>query len=376
MTKRIANIVINDFTHDARVLKTSLSLKSLGYDVSVVALHNGDLPEYEQVQGVFVHRIKLVTRSWIKFRPIQFLKYFEFLFRAIRYSCEFDCLNCNDLNALPVGVIVKLLNNKVRLVYDSHEFAINDVPNQSRLSIQLKYLFERMLIKYADQVIVVSDSIANEYVKLYDIKKPHLVLNCPSYVDQPKKNIFRNKFNIRQDQRIFLYQGGLSKGRGIETLLQTFFERKIDDCVLICMGYGMLEDLIRSYAKRSSIIFYHPAVSQDVLIDHTGSADIGLSLIEDTCMSYRYCLPNKLFEYIMASLPVITSDLPEMRRLVDSEGIGLVVNDNTIESMQSVINEIMASDLVNFTVSVREAKKKYCWENQVVVLQHCWGENC
>lgn len=375
MTRRLANIVINDFTHDARVLKTSLSLKSLGYDVTVVALHNGDLPVDEQIQGVFVNRIKLVTRSWIKFRPIQFLKYFEFLFRAIKYSREFDYLNCNDLNALPVGVIVKLLNSRVRLVYDSHEFAINDVPNQSRISIKLKYFFEKLLIKYADHVVVVSDSIANEYVKLYDIKKPYVVLNCPSYTDQTKKNIFRIKFNIRQDQKIFLYQGGLSKGRGIEVLLQSFFERKVDDCVLICMGYGLLEDVIRTYAKRSSVIFYHPAVSQDVLLDHTSSADIGLSLIEDACMSYRYCLPNKLFEYIMASLPVIASDLPEMRRLVDLEGIGLVVEDNTIEGMQMAINEIMASDLEKFSANVREASNKYCWENQVTVLQHCWGGN-
>lgn len=375
MTKRLGNIVINNFTHDARVLKTSLFLNSFGYDVSVVALHIGDLPEYEQVQGVFVHRIKLVTRNWIKFRPVQFLKYFEFLYRAIRYSRSFDYLNCNDLNALPVGVFVKLLNSKVKLVYDSHEYAINDVPNQSILSIKLKYFLERMLIRYVDHVIVVSDSIANEYVKLYNVKKPYLVLNCPAYTDQAKKNIFRNKFNIKQDQRIFLYQGGLSKGRGIEMLLQAFMNRREDNCVLVCMGYGVLEHEVKEHEKNSHNIFFHPAVDQKELLDYTASADIGLLFYENSCLNHDYCSPNKIFEYIMAGLPVITANLFEMKRLVQSEGIGLVVESNTIEGVGNAINEIMASDLMKFSANVRRASKKYCWENQVAVLQHCWGDN-
>lgn len=205
MKKKVALIVINNFVNDSRVLKEALSLQNAGYSTQVFALHDEPLDEKEDIQGVGVQRIKLKSRSWPKYKVIQLLKYFEFVFKVVCRVHRFDVIHCNDLDALPVGVLVKLFfKRSARLVYDAHEFEINDVPFQSRASIRLKYWLEKILIKWADRVITVSDSIANEYRKLYGIAKPSLVLNTPAFCELTQQDLFRKELGIRKDQTIFL----------------------------------------------------------------------------------------------------------------------------------------------------------------------------
>ena len=107
-------------------------------------------------------------------------------------------------------------------------------------------------------------------------------------------------------------------------------------------------------------IYFHKAVSPDVLLDYTSSADFGISTIEDSCLSYRYCLPNKMFEYLMAGIPVIVSNLYEMKRLVESNMVGTVAKENTSDVLKEAIKE--AEDMLksgNFKVfnSLEEYKK-------------------
>ncbi len=366
---KIVNLVLNNFVNDSRVLKTSKSLSELGYDIQVVALHENDLPTKEEINAIKVHRILLSTRRWPKYRLLQIFKLVEFIIRFVSLYRKAGVLHCNDLNGLLVGCCCKGTRPAMKIVYDSHEYAINDMPNQSALSIKAKYWLERFLIRFTDHVITVSDSIANEYERLYKIPKPHLILNCPVYIEQRKQDLFRVNLGIRSDQTIFLYQGGLGKGRGIELLLQAFMELKNDNNILICMGYGPLQSLIQQRADASANIFFHEAVSPDILLDYTSSADYGISFIEDTCLSYRYCLPNKMFEYIMAGIPVITSNLFEMRSLVEKENIGVVAEKNTVEGFREAIEISLKCNYHNIQSNVYSARKKYCWENQEITLE-------
>ncbi len=371
---KIINLVLNDFRHDSRVLKTSRSLQCMGYEILVVAIHNKNLQERERVDGVSVHRIRLSSRSWPRINLIKLIKFLEFSIRfVIGYRRE-KIIHCNDLGGLFVGVFSKAFNPSQKLIYDSHEFAINDVPYQSYLSIKVKYFLEKFLIRFASQVIVVSDSIANEYSRLYKIKKPNLVLNCPAYIEQKKNDIYRQNFGIGSNQLIFLYQGGLSGGRGIEILLKTFELRTDHDCVLVCMGHGPLEGLVQNYANHNQNIFYHPAVSPINLLDYTSSADFGISFIEDVCLSYRYCLPNKLFEYLMAGLPVLTSNNFEMRRFVEFESIGIVAESNSLDGFQAVLNYAVNLNISAIRANVKRVRQKYCWEEQEKVLKELYGQ--
>ncbi len=368
---RIVNFVLNDFNNDSRVLKTSKSLAAMGYQVTVVAIHNDKLKRTELVDGFSVDRIKLRSRSWPKWKPVQFLKYLEFIVRAVWHYRRVDFAHCNDLNALPAGVLIKLFRRNVKIIYDCHEYETetNGVKGSEK---KIKKFLERILIRYADRIITVSDSIANEYVRLYSVTKPYLVLNCPSFKEQPKQDLFRENLGIREDQTIFLYQGALNKGRGIELIIDAFSGLETDRNVLVFMGYGSLENLIREKARKIDVVFFHPAVKPDVLLKYTSSADYGIAFIEDSCLSYRYCLPNKMFEYLMAGLPVLTSNLCQMRRLVNSEGVGIVAKDNTVEGVRKAVSSSLEQNYSAVQENVFKTRKKYCWEEQEKVIEEVY----
>jgi len=369
--KKIANIVLNDFTNDSRVWKVSKSLTAFDYQPTVVAIHNDGLSKKENVAGVEIERIKLLTRPWPKWKPIQLLKYLEFIFRAFWRYRKVDFSHCNDLSALPVGLLIKLFNRRVKVVYDCHEYE-TEINGLKGVEKKTKKWLERFLIRFADEIITVSDSISNEYARLYSIPKPHLVLNCPAYIEQSEKNIFRETLGIRAEQTIFLYQGGLGKGRGIELLLEAFSGFKSDKNVLVCMGYGPLENIIREKSGQSSTIFFHPAVTPDVLLQYTCSADYGILFYEDTCLNHRYCSPNKIFEYLMAGLPVLTSNLYEMKRLVETEGVGIVAEENTVDGFRKAVKASLKQDYSAIRQNVFKARKKYCWEEQEKVMKEIY----
>jgi glycosyltransferase involved in cell wall biosynthesis len=371
MNMKIANVVLNDFKNDSRVLKISKSLTEFGYEPVVVAMHNSGLLEHDTVQNLKVHRIKLISRPWLKWKPIQFLKYIEFLVKGFINYRKVDIIHCNDLSALPVGLLIKLFGRDKKLVYDCHEYE-TEINGLKGFEKSAKKWFEHKLIRYSDAVITVSDSIAIEYSRLYGIPKPHLVLNCPPYQEQSKHDFFRARLGARADQTIFLYQGGLVKGRGIELLLEAFSVFDSDTNVLVCMGYGPLEDLIRERAKQQRTIYFHPAVSPDVLLNYTSSADYGIAFTEDSCLNNRYCLPNKIFEYLMAGLPVLTSNLFEMKRLVETEGVGIVAEENTVDGFRQAVRASLQQNYAAIQRNVFAARKKYCWEEQEKVLKEIY----
>lgn len=372
--KKVVLFVINNFKHDNRVLKEALSLQVNGYGVKVVALYESPLAEHDTMQGIFVHRIKLVSRGWSKHKLVQLLKYIEFVFRAVKNYRNADIFHCNDLNTLPIGVIAKLFfNRKIKIIYDAHEYEIETIGIYG-IEKKIKRWLERVMVKYADKVITVSDSIANEYHRLYGIPKPALVLNCPPYAEVIKQDLFRKELGIRPEQRIFLYQGGLSKGRGIEILLEAFSILDSDINIIVFMGYGPFEKQIKNHAKKFSTIFFRNAVSPDMLLSYTSSANYGISFIEDSCLSYRYCLPNKIFEYLMAGIPIITSNLFEMRRLVVEHELGIVAEKNTVRGFLDAVLQSLELDYQITVANVNEARKIFNWETQEKILLDVYNE--
>jgi glycosyltransferase involved in cell wall biosynthesis len=366
--KKVTSIVLNNFKNDSRVLKENISLKKAGYEVQVVALHEKPLKEYDEIQNIQVHRVILKSREWSKHKVVQSLKYIEFIYKVIKKYKMCDIIHCNDLNSLPIGVIIKkFFNNEVKIVYDAHEYE-TEVNGLKGIQKKLVKFIEKKLIKYADKVITVSDSIAEEYVKLYSIQKPSLVLNTPPYKVTQKKNIFRETLGIGENQTIFLYQGGLSKGRGIEILLETFKTIDNENTVIVFMGYGPLEKLIKEISKKFKNIYFHQAVSQDVLLDYTSSSDFGFLFYENTCLNHYYCSPNKMFEYLMAEIPVIVSNLYEMKRLVESNSIGIVAKENTPQGLKEAILRAVKLDKEELKTNIQKLNTIYNWEEQEKIL--------
>jgi glycosyltransferase involved in cell wall biosynthesis len=322
-----------------------------------------------------VYRVQLKSRNLPKNIFIQLFKYMEFTFHLLlKYRKKrITMVNIHSLALLPIGFLFKLFYG-TKLIYDAHEYETQR-QGLSGVRKKLSQILERYFIKYCDRVIVVSESIADEYKRLYPyIKKPSVILNTPLYQEVAKKDRFREEFDISEDKMIFLYQGALSQGRGIENILKAFKQIDDDKSVVVFMGYGELEKEIKKYAEKFDNIYYHPAVSPDILLEFTSSADVGLSIIEDTCLSYHYSLPNKMFEYLMVDIPVIVSNLPEMRKIVNKYKIGVVASENSSKGLIEAIKNIRLLDKYRLLEDIKRAKEIYNWQNQEKVLVDLYGD--
>jgi len=365
---KVTSIVLNNFKNDSRVLKENISLQNAGYEVKVVALHEEPLKELDEVQGIPVHRIKLKSRGWSKHKLIQLLKYFEFIYTVVREYKDSDILHCNDLNTLPIGVIIKKFFNKdAKVVYDSHEYQIHRAGISKTIS-KLSYYLEKSLLPYCDKVIVVSKSIAQGYVKDYDIEEPELILNTPNFSNVDKGNYFRKKYHISNNEKIFLYQGRLSKFRGIEKLVKIFTIMPTN-YHLILMGHGEeLKEFLLSITNDN--IHVHEPVPPYKILEYTSSADYGVHPIPgDGILNHEYCLPNKVFEYTMAGLPLIVNALPEMKRFVEENKIGISVDFNDdIENLKNDFIEFSKQDYSKYRDNLNNTASKFNWEEQEKVL--------
>ena len=366
------HISLTNLKNESRVLKETNTLisKKIFQKIFIVGLHEKDLKIDEYVdKDRSIHRMKLKSRKLPKTIMFQIFKYLEFMFRTLLKYRTYDIkvVNVHSLGLLPIGVLFKLFY-RTKLIYDAHEY---ETETQGLRGIKKSFskILEKVLILYCDRVTVVSESIADEYQKLYSkIERPFIVLNTPPYKKIEKKDIFRETLNISKDKTIFLYQGGLNSGRGIEILLDTFKNLHDENSVIVFMGYGPLKELVQTTSQQFTNIYFHKAVSPDVLLDYTSSADFGISTIEDSCLSYRYCLPNKMFEYLMAEVPVIASNLYEMKRLVEDNKIGVVAKENTPKGLGQAIKEAVQLDSEQLYENIQKVKKIYNWEEQERVL--------
>ncbi len=374
---KIANIVFNPFTNDSRVIKESISLSNAGYKVEVIAHGDKNLKEYEEQENFIVRRFAYLDRKVTKSKLSKLKIYLSYLKQSVNYCKNFDILHCNDLNTLPIGFIIKKFYNKnIKIVYDAHEYE-TEINGLKGINKTITKIAEKFLIKYADATICVSNAIADEYVKLYNIEKPALVLNTPAFQKIEKKDIFREVFSIKKEQTIFLYQGALSKGRGIEIVFETFKQMQDNRSVVVFMGYGELEELVKTTAKEYKNIYFHKAVSPDILLDYTSSTDFGLSIIEDSCLSYRYCLPNKMFEYAMADIPIIVSNLFEMKKVVEEYEIGVVLRENSSNGLGNAIKKAKSLDRIKLHKNIQKVKEIYNWQKQeknlLNIYNNLWG---
>jgi len=227
---------------------------------------------------------------------------------------------------------------------------------------------ERFLIKRVDGIIVVSDSIADILVKRYGIERPTVIFNCAPYKEYRRTTIIRDLLNIKDDKRIVLYQGLISRGRGLENLVSA--ARYLDDAVVVLIGDGNLKgELIRKVKEEDleEKVKFIDAIPYKELLDYTMSADLGVHPVQNTCLNHYYCAPNKLFEYLMGGLPVAVSNFPDMRRIVENEGVGETFDPEDPKDIARVINNIL-NDEKKYNRRRRNAlkiaKERYNWEKE------------
>ncbi len=358
---------MNEFTNASRVLKqvNSLINNNLFQKITIIALGSEKLPENERIsEKIEIRRLRLRTRGLPKNLFFQIIKYIEFFCRCVLLLHKFkpSVINAHSLAVLPISVFCKFIfKNKV--VYDAHELE-TETNGSSGFRKRANKWLENKLINQIDMMIVVSDSIASWYTNEYNISRPTVVLNAPNKYELKYKNKFRQNLNIRDDQIILLYQGVLMAGRGVHLIVDAFKSRKDDKVVIVFMGYGDLDLYVKNASSSNSNIFYFPAVAPNILLDYTSSADLGIAIIENTCLSYYYCLPNKLFEYAMAGLPVLASNMKEMSDFVINNNMGIVINDFSEEGINHSIDNLLKQDLISMKANAYKVACENAWEVQ------------
>jgi glycosyltransferase involved in cell wall biosynthesis len=365
------HITFTEMRNESRILKETNSILDfyIASKVYIASLHADDLKEkiiYRD--NLILNRFKLSSRKLSKNLFVQIIKYFEFIYRLILFyrKKEVELINIHSIALLPLGVFLKYLF-KAKLVYDTHELE-TETNGLKELRQRLAKFTEKALIEKCDLIFVVSEHIADWYEREYAIQRPVVVKNAPKLINSIKTNHFREKLGIKDESIIVLYQGGLFSGRGVDLLLEAFKKRSDDKVVIVFMGFGQLEEDIKIASKEKHNIFYHSAVPPEVVLQYTSSADIGIAMIQNTCLNYYFCLPNKFFEYSMAGLPVIVSNMKEMRDLVVSYNMGIIVEEESVDSLNIAIDKILDSDIKQMKQNARRCAEENSWEVQEVKM--------
>jgi glycosyltransferase involved in cell wall biosynthesis len=316
---KVQNIHIypSDLKHASRIFRIARALEKnrVVGPICLVGMQKfGTLENEKLTDGIWIWRVPVKNFRIASKKIHKILRYANWLSRIVgRFSkAPVQIINCHSLFDLPAGALLKL-KSKCLLVYDTHELETERNGLKGLLKVIFK-IVEKLLVPYCDQIFVVSDSIGSWYKSHYPRQCVLTIQNIPpaEHLRAGTQDIsLRALLKIPQEHLIFLYLGLLHSGRGIDLLIDVFSASTAAKH-LVLIGYGPLAEPIRRRIRDKSNIHLLAAVPPDMVLAYAKAADVGLALIENTCLSYYYCLPNKMHEYHQAGLPCITSDFPEM----------------------------------------------------------------
>ncbi|MFK5959170.1 MAG: glycosyltransferase [Lutibacter sp.] len=350
--KQIIVSVTNDLVNDQRVHKVCTTLTQANYDVLLIGRK---LKTSKNLKRDYkTYRFQLLFKKGFLFYAEYNLRLFiKLLFIAKKNNI----LLSNDLDTLlPNFMMSKLL--QIPLVFDSHEL-FSELPSiRGRYSQKVWRFLENWLVPKQKYFFTVSGSIANWFYENYGVK-PLVLKNFPRYKNTPFKEA---------QHKYILYQGSLNKGRGLLALIKAMQTIEIP---LKIAGEGPYKSKIEKKIielKLENKVLLLGNLDPEKLVLITQNATLGISLEEDLGLSYRYSLPNKLFDYIQAKTPVLATYLPEIKNVVESYKVGEIIEDHSPKNIVKGISKILENGKYYYQLNLEEASKELIWENQEKML--------
>ena len=312
------------------------------------------------------------------------LSEFNLRFYKLIKSFDVKLIHAHDLNTLP-GAYLAAQKLGARLIYDSHELYLdrNRIRPYSKIGCMIRTNFERFLIRRADHTITVNPSIANILSKKYSVKVPSVIMNTPVYntdISNIKmKFLLRNEIGLQDDRFLLIYVGAITFNRGLENLIRAL--KSLPECHLVLMGYGkdVYKEKLRELAEKCNVhsrfSFYGPVDSNHVTY-YVAGADLGVAAIMNVCKSYYYCSPNKIYEYMLAGIPVIASNFPEMEKLIYTYNIGDTFDPKYPSDIARAARRIISNifEYKSRKKSFQLAAKQNNWENEAKKLKEIYGK--
>jgi glycosyltransferase involved in cell wall biosynthesis len=319
--------------------------------------------------------VRVLIQYPLKRILLPFHKYFtyhNFYQLAVRHcsSNPRDVYHCHDLNTLKVGMTLKQKLGTY-LVYDSHELYRHKNRLKPAGAFKKWYLarLERKGARMSDAIITVGYCISEWLAEEYKVKEPYVIYNAPapqSHFERDPEKDLRKALQIPAEDFLLVYSGAITFNRGLEQVLEA--AAHVPDLQMVLMGYGSdaykekLQKIIDKGNAGDCIRFFGPVPHQDVS-QYLSSADCGIAPIINICLSYYFCAPNKLFEFVHAGLPVLASNFPEMSRVVEEYDLGFTFDPEDPENIQEVIRNMMASPekRAHFKGNTQAAADNYNW---------------
>ena len=289
---------------------------------------------FSHIYNFFALFMKLLTRKKSLFSSVsQVYKQAVVTFfygvgvNAIYKNKNCDYVHCHDISTLLVGVYLKKKYG-IKLIYDAHEIYEEAVGVGKGVSIfyKLTHWFSQ---RYIDGFITINKSFCDVYKSKYPmLPKATLVMNATVVFENiVYDGRLHEASKLPIDNKIILFQGGFSRRRGIERLLEA--SKYIEDgWSLVFMGWGPLEPMISKFQTSypGKVCMIGPAPQAELPL-WTSGAYIGVIPYEDYGMNHLYCTPNKLWEYPNAGVPIVASPRIELERIITENNTGWIYDE-------------------------------------------------
>lgn len=359
---RISIGFLGNINYDTRTYNLLKSLKQYGHNV-VFNGYDWLTPEFESYEKDCVSVQKLIKGK------ISLLFYLQFAFNLLGrlLKQKSDIYFASDVYSLPFCVIAAKLKRK-KVFYDARE-VYTELPalNHKKITKTLMRVIEGHYIKKAD-VIFTTGKMDSVYIEnLYKLHSTEVLRNLPLLVSISEPIDLAKYFENINDCKLLVYQGIIVKGRGLDTCFKAL--AKSDKYKLIVLGGGehksYYEQIVIKMKLENKVKFLGK-IPQESLLNYTAGADIGISIIDNTSKNSFYALPNKMFEYIMAQLPVIVSDLPQMKEIVDEYKVGIAVPEQNVDALLNALDKLYSEKEMydQFKNNCIETLKILNWENE------------
>ena len=246
-------------------------------------------------------------------RVLEQLSWSRAVFR--RYSqCDIGVINAHSVAVLPVCYILSRRLG-AKLIYDTHELETETSTSTGMQRLIFK-IIERSLIARCDAVFMTSRSYADWYERRYRRVRPLVVRNISDMNASAQPVALKAELSVPAGKRLFVFTGSVGEARNIPVILDAFAMPAVDAHIVFLSGGGKFDSLVSEYCARHPNIHRLPAVPPTEVVHYAAGCDVGLCLIQPTCLSYKLTLPNKAFEYAQAGLPFFFTDMPEVDRLL------------------------------------------------------------
>lgn len=293
--------------------------------------------------------------------------------RLAAAACAFpaEVYIANDLPQLAAGIIAARTHGAT-LIYDAHEMYAEQAFAKERGG-QLTAI-ERALLAHADAVVTVNDSLADLFAMHYGCRRPHVVLNCPTSRHQRGNRVddgrLRAHLGLTGATRIVLYQGNLVAFRNLEQLIDGMALVQSPDVVLAIMGRASAfgETLKARVASQAEVlgrrVFFVPEQSAADLLAWTIGADAGIIPYQNPDLQSLLCTPNKLYEFLLAGLPILSAHGMELRRFVGDLGVGRNYHLATPSDFAAAIDDFFLGPIAEWRSRSSSLSMRFSWETE------------